>query len=109
MQKTGMIKQIIQGPGLALARRNLSTTTVGPGHTGNKAQGVFSSFFEPRQIQVQDASHSQRLSAKEEIVEIQTHNVKSDCRDQYIESHRKLCQVEILYKTFFLVAGTQYN
>ena len=84
MQKSSMIRQIIQGPGMALARRSLSTST--------KLQGVLSSFFEPRQIQLQDASHSQRLSAKEEILEMQTHNVKSDCIDKYVESHRKLCQ-----------------
>ena len=87
-----MIKQLIQGPALGLVRRNLSTASAGPGLGGNKAQGVLSSFFEPRQIQLQDASHFRRLSAKEEIVELQVHNVKSDCIDKYVESHRKLCQ-----------------
>ena len=41
---------------------------------------------------MQDASHSQRLAAKEEIIELQTHNVKGDKLEKYAESHQRLCQ-----------------
>lgn len=109
MQKSGMLlRQIVHGPGLALARRSLATATAGPGHTGNKTSsstGFFSSFFEPRQIQVQDGSHSQRLSAKEEIVELQTHNVKSDCLNKYTDAHKRLCQFFDEHRTSGLHLG----
>ena len=43
-------------------------------------------------LQVQDASHSQRLAAKEEIIELQTHFVKCDKVEKYAEAHKRLCQ-----------------
>jgi len=74
MQKSGMLlRQIVQGPGLALARRSLATATAGPGHTGNKSSsstGFFSSFFEPRQIQVRPVADPTKLGffANEEFL-----------------------------------------
>jgi hypothetical protein len=43
-------------------------------------------------LQVQSSSHSQKLSAKDELIELQTHNVKTDCLDKYTEAHKRLCQ-----------------
>ena len=52
-----MLRQLVKGSGLVLVRRSLATSSVGPGHSGNKCQaasgGFFSNFFEPKQIQVQ--------------------------------------------------------
>ncbi len=52
--------------------------------------GFFGSFFD-RKIEVQQSAHSDKLtSAKEEIIELQTHNVRPDSREAYLRAHREL-------------------
>ncbi len=55
-----------------------------------KEDSFFGSFFE-RKIEAQKASHQDRLaSTKEEIIEVQTHNVKPDSRLEYVQAHKEL-------------------
>ena len=57
-----------------------------------KNDSFFGSFFE-RKIEVQKASHSARLAPqREQIIELQTHNVKPDSRQKYLDAHRGLCE-----------------
>lgn len=44
-----------------------------------------------RQVEPQQTSHSSKFaSAKEEIIELQTHNVKPDSIDKYLKAHKNL-------------------
>ena len=53
-------------------------------------KGFFGSFFE-RKIETQQSAHSTKFaSAKEEIIELQTHNVKPDSIDKYLNAHKNL-------------------
>lgn len=55
--------------------------------------GFFSSLFDSSvKIEVQATSHSQKLSAKDELMELQTHNVRPDSVDKYAVAHKRLCE-----------------
>ena len=54
------------------------TTTTNTLADGKEKGGFFGNFFD-RKIETQESSHSAKFaSAKEEIIELQTHNVKPD-------------------------------
>ena len=74
-----------------LYKRSLSTSATS---FQDDSKGFFGSFFAPSSpIEVQSSSHSQKLSARDEsMIEMQTHNVKPDCLDKYMEAHKRLCE-----------------
>ena len=98
MQNSALLKRGFRGLIQTLDKRCLATSASafgpgsGDGKSSGQSTGFFRSFFAPRTIQVQDASHSQRLAAREEIVELQMHNVKSGSVDSYLKAHERLCQ-----------------
>lgn len=97
MQNSTILKRTIRGLFQTLNKRcqasSASGSVSGDGkQSSKKSGGFFRGFFEPRTIQLQDASHSQRLASKEGIIELQTHNVKSCSIDNYLKAHERLCQ-----------------
>jgi len=52
-------------------------------------KGFLSSLFE-KKVEVQSGAHSSKLSDKEKICELNTHNVKPDCLDKYLKSTETL-------------------
>jgi hypothetical protein len=54
------------------------------------SKGFFGSFFE-RKVETQQSSLKTKFaSAKEEIIELQTHNVKPDSIEKYLQAHKNL-------------------
>jgi len=52
-------------------------------------KSFLSSFFE-KKVEAQSEAHSNKLSDKDKICELNTHNVKPDCLDQYLKSTQQL-------------------
>jgi len=52
-------------------------------------KSFLSSFFE-KKVEVQSEAHSNKLSDKDKICELNTHNVKPDCLEQYLKSTEHL-------------------
>jgi len=70
--------------------RALSTTAASSAESSGDKTSFFGGFFD-RQVAVQEQPHSAKFaSAKEEIVELQTHNVRPDAKDQYLDAHGRL-------------------
>jgi len=55
----------------------------------NPEKGFLSSFFE-KKVEIQSGAHSSKLSDKERICELATHNVKPDCLDKYLKTTENL-------------------
>lgn len=73
-----------------LIKRCIATSSVS---RSGENQGFFGSFFGPRKpIEAQSSSHSQSLSGKDDLIELQTHNVKPDALDKYAAAHKRLCE-----------------
>ena len=58
----------------------------------NESEGFFSSIFGKQKIEHQSSSHKQSLSGHKDLIELQTHNVKPDSVEKYLEAHKKMCQ-----------------
>ena len=56
------------------------------------APGFFGNFFDRpnSSVEPQKTPHSNKLAAKDEVMELQTHNVKPDCLDKYLAAHKNL-------------------
>jgi len=52
-------------------------------------KNFISSFFE-KKVEAQSGTHSNKLSDKDKICELNTHNVKPDCLDKYLKSTERL-------------------
>jgi hypothetical protein len=85
--------RLLRGACGQVAKRSASTSVAklnADGGADKKSGGFFGSFFD-RALAPQVAPHSAKFaSAKEEIVELQTHNVRPDAKDQYLDAHRRL-------------------
>jgi hypothetical protein len=54
------------------------------------------------QVEVQSGAHSDKLSDKDQICELVTHNVKPDCLDKYLKSTENLIGTCFLIFIHFL-------
>lgn len=57
--------------------------------TGQAEKSFLASFFE-KKVEVQSSTHSDKLSDKDQICELNTHNVKPDCLDKYLKTTENL-------------------
>jgi len=93
----GAAARLLRGSSAATANRAASTTAARPAAdakggdgAGAAKTGFFGSFFD-RKVATQDTPHSAKFaSAKEEIIELQTHNVRPDAKDKYLDAHKRL-------------------
>ena len=58
----------------------------------NESEGFFSSIFGKQSIEHQSSSHKESLSGHKDLIELQTHNVKPDSVEKYLEAHKRMCQ-----------------
>nr|ALS04656.1 protein nap [Pseudodiaptomus poplesia] len=72
-----------KSPAFTNLLRNFSVTATSP------EKGFLSSFFE-KKVEVQSGTHSDKLSDKDRIFELCTHNVKPDSLDKYIKTTENL-------------------
>ena len=71
-----------------LRRSALSTSS-----SLNEKEGFLSSIFgNVKPIEHQSGSHKNTLSGHNDLLELQTHNVKPDSVHKYIEAHKRMCQ-----------------
>ena len=83
-----LLQQLAKASTPAL-RKHLTTSTILT-DSGKDKGGFFGSFFD-RKIETQESSHSAKFaSAREEIIELQTHNVKPDSLERYLDAHKNL-------------------
>ncbi len=77
----------------ATSKRCLSTSS-----SSNKDKsaggggGFFGNFFERRPIETQQQTHQSRLGGREDIIELQTHNVRPGASSEYRDAHAQLCK-----------------
>ena len=57
---------------------------------GGRKEGFFGNFFDRPSVEAQKTAHSTKLAARDEVLELQTHNVRPDCQVQYLAAHKNL-------------------
>jgi len=92
LSKMNVSKRLVYPLSSSILRRSaLSTSTIIK--SGESGEGFFSSLFGiQKEIEHQSSSHSNQLSGHNDLLELQTHNVKPDRVHQYMEAHNRMCQ-----------------